>query len=1249
MKWITALDLDRWAKTLQARAVFPGLIGDLIRASATDITSFRFASGDKSQIRGFDGSLSSTGSPPFVPAGDSIWEFGSSGATVAKANGDYQKRTNEVSKEDRANLTLVIASPYTWDAPATKLDDWLSEKRKLNDWKQVEYFDGVVVESWLDLHPAVSARYARYELNLVASTGIYSTEEFWDEYSLRFEPQLTDEVLLCDRQSQADKLLRELKSTTGTVKFAADSPKEVIAFAIAALRKAETDVRLFLEARTIIVDTIDAARLMAQKKSLVFFPTGQARHMIGLLAGNGPTLVAIGGDELKRDHEVLIRPSSRSLGNAIETMGFPEGDGYELARQCGRSVTILARLIPSGSAEKPEWLDHWKQLLPALLAGGWSATSKLDTDVLCGLGVVETYEEIETPLRPLTRLTDPPIDRIDDVWKMRAPVDAFVHMGHLIGAEDLGRLKTAATEVFGKIQDQPKPDELFKMDRNGPSLHSDWLRDGLATTLLQIAVLHHQAGLVVPGSTPQQYVNDIIRNLPGLSSNHRLMASLRNELQLLAEAAPDPFVDALEQMLEGEGDCIKPVFSEENHFLSPSSPHTSLLWALEVLSWDPAQLPRVSLVLARLAAIDPGGRLSNRPINSLRSIFLSWAPNTNATLQERLGALDGIIQNIPAIGWELLTTLLPRQHDTSSPSAKPKFRESAASDAEKLTYGVVWESQREIINRALVQAEGRADRLIKIIEAMHSFEPASQIKTLEVVEKFLAKNEQGDRNSVWASLRDEANKNMTFADADWTIKNEELARINQIVEDYQPSDPITLNTWLFDDWSPNVPGKLDDIEESVNAARELAVNTVLTQLGLKGVQSLAEQAKLPQFVAFALENIKIDIVDLGELVKNALYQDSKLEHFASVVSAIAYKKYDFQWITLLNEMAARNHWTQSTVVNLLVALPNERRTWEIVSELGQETEVNYWSSGKHTYFGKDDMDDIVFVANKYLGVGRYVAAIQALYRQAAKVPVPLLFELLDGAIPEINQQKEVGSNMVAHYVEKIFEALETRADVDAEEIARREYAYLPIFARRDKPLILHRLLMQNPEFYVSVIKDVFKPASGDMPEQTEESRSRAKASYRLLSSIKILPGQKEDEIDFDTIYAWSSEVRQKAADIDRAAITDQFIGHILAHAPVEKSDNAWPHLTVRRLLEELRSEEIERGVETERHNMRGVYTKSLDEGGAQERALAVQARNWAKAMPKFPRVAALLTRIGDSWDRQAEYEDIRMEQQRLKW
>ena len=76
MKWITALDLQKWADTLQARAILPELVGDLIRASASELQSFRFLSGDKSQVRGFDGRLSAIGAPPFVPDGDSIWEFG---------------------------------------------------------------------------------------------------------------------------------------------------------------------------------------------------------------------------------------------------------------------------------------------------------------------------------------------------------------------------------------------------------------------------------------------------------------------------------------------------------------------------------------------------------------------------------------------------------------------------------------------------------------------------------------------------------------------------------------------------------------------------------------------------------------------------------------------------------------------------------------------------------------------------------------------------------------------------------------------------------------------------------------------------------------------------------------------------------------------------------------------------------------------------------------------------------------------
>src|SRR2546425_656884 len=81
--------------------------------------------------------------------------------------------------------------------------------------------------------------------------------------------------------------------------------------------------------------------------------------------------------------------------------------------------------------------------------------------------------------------------------------------------------------------------------RNLQLRHSEWLRDGLATTLLLIAVLHEEAGLRMTGGTTQDFVDGIVDRLAGLRQDHRLIASLRDELPLLMEAAPRPLLLAL--------------------------------------------------------------------------------------------------------------------------------------------------------------------------------------------------------------------------------------------------------------------------------------------------------------------------------------------------------------------------------------------------------------------------------------------------------------------------------------------------------------------------------------------------------------------------------------------------------------------------------------------------------------------------------------------------------------------------------
>lgn len=78
-----------------------------------------------------------------------------------------------------------------------------------------------------------------------------------------------------------------------------------------------------------------------------------------------------------------------------------------------------------------------------------------------------------------------------------------------------------------------------------------------------------------------------------------------------------PLLLALGQMLGGDGKTLVPIFQDKDPFLS-RSPHTGLLWALEALAWDPKYLSDSALTLAKLARVDPGGKLTNRPLNSLR-------------------------------------------------------------------------------------------------------------------------------------------------------------------------------------------------------------------------------------------------------------------------------------------------------------------------------------------------------------------------------------------------------------------------------------------------------------------------------------------------------------------------------------------------------------------------------------------------------------------------------------------------------
>jgi hypothetical protein len=235
-------------------------------------------------------------------------------------------------------------SPRTWDSsdPKNKLEDWLAACKANSSWKDIWFIDGVVLETWLERRPAVAAWHARRTLGVAPQEGVRSTDEFWQDFAGQFDPMLTEEVLLCERDDVAQQLTQNLLQPSNIVSLVADSPDEVVAFAIAAIRKAAKDVRRFLEVRTLVVDNAAAGRQLLARDNLVLLLRDDAARSPAQFSAVGAILVPHGRPQKPDRAQILARPSGFGLGRAMVSITSPHN-------QPQLGLTVHCRKMRSGS------------------------------------------------------------------------------------------------------------------------------------------------------------------------------------------------------------------------------------------------------------------------------------------------------------------------------------------------------------------------------------------------------------------------------------------------------------------------------------------------------------------------------------------------------------------------------------------------------------------------------------------------------------------------------------------------------------------------------------------------------------------------------------------------------------------------------------------------------------------------------------------------------------------------------------
>ena len=548
-----------------------------------------------------------------------------------------------------------------------------------------------------------------------------------------------------------------------------------------------------------------------------------------------------------------------------------------------------------------------------------------------------------------------------------------------------------------------------------------------------------------------------------------------------------------------------------------------------------------------------------------------------------------------------------------------------------------------IISKALFLADNEPDRWSTLIRHMPNFDAALRSKMCRLLEEYLKVATENARRTVWKALREEVNRHVAFKDAKWALPPEELKPFSQLIDLFAPSDPVERISWLFDDQFPDLPGKREDPEEAVAGARKEALTEIINASGMSSVLTLANSVAMPHLVAFTLRSVEADFSTYEQLFQTALERDGeKLEEFSAALSAEASRRFPAKWCESFRARTVAIQLSVARIVSLLRYWPDKRSTWEFVASLGKDLEQLYWSK-KQAWPIRGDISDLTYAAERYLEAKRSVTAIQSLGESTGTLPVDLVFRLLDSAVTELNENPTLATGMFTYYLEQILDTVEKRGEATIAQIARKEWAFFPLFEyHQRRELRLHRIMLEDPSFYVSLLGAVFRAEGEEPSEPTEEERARATAAYQLLRSFGAVPGAGNDSVDVGPLRSWVDEVLRQGEAAGLKAMSREFIGHVLAHSPKDKADQAWPDRAVRDVIEALRSDEVDLGIRVERINMRGAYARAMFEGGKQERAIAEEARRWAEKCAAWPRTQKLLNDTANYWEEDAKREDARV-------
>jgi len=1250
---VGASQLVQWPTTRarDAQERFPELIRRLL-VETPGISSISVRSGDGVALPGYDG-LAEGEKTAFLPGGHLAFEFGVNKNPAQKATTVY----NDRAAQGQTDKTFVFITPRRWGGK----EAWAEERRRQKIFADVRVLDADDLEGWLKVSPA--ARYWISEHLGLRPRDVQTLEDWWARFNTSTSPALPSALFAAGRAAQSEQLLMRLAGAPTLTVIESEWRQDCLAFLYASTHDGEGQPSG--EGRSIIVVSAREVwnRILEQPGQAILIPLfDDADVSHALDRGHHVISVVDRATASRRGVDIQLPRADRPLAaEAFQSVGVEFRTADRLAALARRSLPALARhLSRNPRFQRPDWATGADAALlaPLVLVGAWT-TSDHDTAAIERL-TGRTWDVIEETALRLSRTTDPVLRKVGDTWMFASPEEAFLLLRNSVSQRAIERWSSEAKNAL--LAPSPllglTPEERFTAQlRTSDERCSATMRRGLAQGLALMGAMGLDTRLD-DGSPLSDMAAHLVRDLLRTANEDptgRGWELIGRQLPLLAEAAPDEFLEAVDEGLAGSDPVVLKLFQDEQESslsLGPSSPHPDLLWAIETVTWSEQYLLDGVRVLARLTELEPGGKSGNRPANSLAAILCGWVRNTSAPLETRLQAVDVTFEVSDDVGWQLIFDLWPSTHGWVMPPATPHFRDDWRPTTSSLPM-TEWAAFAEgLVDRAIEHAGTDARRLRRLVSGLQNVAPTDRDRILTYLEGVSREDALDDdtRLELWDKVQSVVARHERFSTADWALPPEALDRLKTLAAALEPrSDPQRF-AYLFD-WSPDLHGyQQTDVEAYSARLTELRAGALRQILDMPDwdvqLANLAKRAKVPGQLGYALATE-------GDIDPATVVSWLRQGEGAVFEAALNYTRSRMwlagpEWLLAFLQIPDLSGDARRAV---LCQVPARATYWQALGESSDPTDLNtYWTTAPMEVVelpdAREAIDELVRRGRAWSAIAVASHALDMAERESENGADVLegidVIAVLSAALKQAPLDGEIGQ-MTGYYLGQILDYL-TASDAPRDKIAGFEFAYYRLLEYHRDPVVLNQALATEPDLFVDLVKRVYRGKNEPRRNRDAEDQDHATQAWWVLHGWVGFPGRRDDgTLDEEIMRTWVVTARLLLSDSDRADIGDELIGQAFAHSPAGR-DGVWPAEPVRDMVEAIGSRELENGLVIGRLNSRGVTSRGVYDGGEQERTLAAKYRSGSNSTKvTWPRTSRVLRAIAEFYERDAKREDLEAE------